>query len=232
MAEVRQYPLQLSLNRHPNFDNFVVGENALLLQHLHQLLEQQASDFLFIWGAQQTGKSHLLMALCNSLPNNSAYFSLSAANEELNASLLDELEQFSLVCLDDIDTICGNDDWELALFHCYNRIRSAGGRLLVSAHAHPRNLPVLLPDLKSRLMWGACYQLQPLKDAGKMKLLMQLAEAKGIRLEPDAAKYIITRCSRDTAGLLQLMEQLDRYSLSMKQQITIPLIRNWLSAQS
>jgi DnaA family protein len=226
-----QFALKLALNRQPDFDNFVVGDNQALLHHLRHCASSNASEFLYLWGESGCGKSHLLMALCNQFSHNSFYLSLRAIQETLTVNVLEGLDQFSLVCLDDIDAIAGKANWEQALFTCYNKIRDNGGYLVVSARQHPRALPVVLNDLKSRLMWGACYQLQALDDTRKQQLLINLAKDKGITLQPEVASYMINRCPRETTRLLELLDELDAYSLSRQQQITIPLLRNWLQQQ-
>jgi DnaA family protein len=47
--------------------------------------------------------------------------------------LLDNLEQYELVCIDDLHVIAGKADWEEALFHLFNRLRDSGRRLLIAA---------------------------------------------------------------------------------------------------
>ena len=46
---------------------------------------------------------------------------------------LEGLQQLDLVCVDDFDRVAGNATWERALFRCFNEVRAAQGRLLVSS---------------------------------------------------------------------------------------------------
>ncbi len=57
------------------------------------------------------------------------YLALKRLPKDAIASL-QGLEQLDLVCVDDIHVIAGDRAWEEALFHCFNRIREANGRLL------------------------------------------------------------------------------------------------------
>ena len=78
--------------------------------------------------------------------NKSQYFS---------TAVFENLEQQELVCLDDLQAVIGNSEWEIALFDLFNRIKANGKTLLVvSAEQSPAALPVKLPDLASRLKWG------------------------------------------------------------------------------
>ena len=70
----------------------------------------------------------------------------------LSVAVLSQLEHRSLICLDDIDTVMGQADWEEALFHLINAVKDAGSRLVLLANQTARKLPVTLPDLHSRLL--------------------------------------------------------------------------------
>ena len=48
--------------------------------------------------------------------------------------VLDGMEQLSLVCIDNIECVAGDELWEMAIFDLYNRILESGKtRLLTSA---------------------------------------------------------------------------------------------------
>jgi DnaA family protein len=222
-----QFPLKLALNRKPAFDNYFNEGNRLAVNAMQGLTQGEAPGFLYLWGETGTGKSHLLMALCESQAGDSFYLPLGEF-DSLSPEILKGLEQFRLVCIDDIDSICGEQNWEESLFHLYNRIRENNGFLVVTASSAPRGVNIGLEDLKSRLMWGAVYQLQPLGDEEKAALLMQLAAERGMLLQTDAAAYLIKRCARDTGYLVESIENLDRYSLARQRKLTIPLLSEWL----
>ena len=56
------------------------------------------------------------------------------------------------------------------------------------------------------------------------------AERRGIELSPEVQRFLISRLSRDLASLMQLLERLDRYSLSRGRAVTVPLLRDMLAA--
>ena len=67
--------------------------------------------------------------------------------------MLTGLEQLGLVCLDDLDSIAGNEEWEQAIFHLYNRLHDLQKPLLMTACNSPKGSLIKLADLKSRLAW-------------------------------------------------------------------------------
>lgn len=223
--EPAQLPLRIGLRDSATLANFLHGPNAAAVA----ALESGYEPFVYLWGAPGTGKSHLLQGLCHRFAaEGGAPVYLPLGEEQLAPEICDGLEMTPLVCLDDIQAVAGNPEWETALFHLYNRIRDVGGRLLVAATAAPGQLGISLPDLQSRLGWGPVFHLQPLSDDEKVDALTLRARARGIELGADVARYLLRRYRRDTHGLFDLLEQLDRASLAAQRRLTIPFVRELL----
>ncbi len=142
--------------------------------------------------------------------------------------LLDNLEQCDLVCIDEVDLVAGHPTWEEALFHLFNRLRDAGRRLLLSASAPPREVPIKLPDLKSRLTLALVFQLHGLSDEDKLRALQLRASRRGLHLTDEVGRFILTRGSRSMNSLFDLLEQLDHASLQAQRKLTIPFLKETL----
>jgi len=223
--EPAQLPLRIGLRDGATLANFLAGPNAAAVA----ALESADEPFLYLWGGAGTGKSHLLQALCHQFSAaGGAPVYLPLSDGALAPELCEGLEAMPLVCLDDVQAVAGNPEWETALFHFYNRIREAGGRLVVAGTAPPGQLGVSLPDLRSRLGWGPVFHLQPLSDDEKIEALSLRARARGIELSADVARYLMRRYRRDTHGLFELLDQLDRASLAAQRRLTIPFVRELL----
>lgn len=227
-----QYPLKLSHSRKPGFDNYLANGNEEVLNSLLKLLESVDTPApLYLWGSPGCGKSHLLLAACQRISQQShsaIYLSLDDIGR-LSPALLGELQQYELVCIDDVENVCADKAWEEALFHLYNAISQQRHKLLIAANSSPGDLPTELPDLASRLLWGVSYHLQQLDDAGKQQLLIQMADEKGMRLSEEASRYLINRYSRNINKLSRLIDKLDHDSLSRQQKLTIPFLRQSIS---
>ena len=110
-----------------------------------------------------------------------AYLPLKS-EREIDPEMLDGLEGYALVCLDDLERIAGKPEWERAIFNLFNLLRENGGQLVVAADRPPAGLAIGLPDLASRLTWGPCYHLIPLDDSERMELLLASAERRGLSM--------------------------------------------------
>jgi DnaA family protein len=144
------------------------------------------------------------------------------------AAGLEGLQLLDLVCVDDFDRVAGNPIWEQALVRCFNEIRAARGRLLVSSGQPLSALPIGLPDLASRLAWGVRQALQPPPDEGKLEILRQRARAMRIEVPLDVQNYLLRYGRRDMASLLSALEQLKNAAFAGKRKITVPLAREIL----
>lgn len=229
---------QLSLNVHLNddatFDNYFAVENSgnyLALQAVKSLVNDGTEPFVYIWGAEGVGVSHLLQAACHAASTSglrSQYLPLEELAGFAADELLEGLEQLDILCLDGVQHVVGQPGWDHALFHLYNRLRDTQCRLLVSAVCAPRDLGSGLPDLVSRMGWGVAFHLQPLSDEEKMAALKLRAHARGIELTDDVLTFIIHRASRDMVELFEYLQQLDTLSLAEKRRVTIPFVKEAL----
>ncbi|MCW8890507.1 MAG: DnaA regulatory inactivator Hda [Sedimenticola sp.] len=233
MSGSKQLALGFSMPERATLESYVPAENTQAIHDMSACARGTGESFIYLWGAAQTGKTHLLQAatlLANEHDRSAVYIPLDQAMQ-FSPAIFDELEQMDLVCLDGVEQIAGIGDWEQALFHLFNRIRAQNHSLLVSANCAPLNLPVKLPDLASRLSWGLCYQLQPLNDQDKVQALIADAARRGLELSEETALYIMRHAQRDLGSLRQLLEGLDQASLEAQRRLTIPFVKQFLQQQ-
>jgi len=230
----RQLPLGISLRPGASFEAYFPGDNGLAVEVLQRMSEGAGERQAWVAGATGLGKSHLLQAACHAAAEQGrrpAYLPL-AAEAGLQAGMLERLESLDLVCLDGVEAITGDEDWELALFNLINAARFAGARLILASRRTPAHLEVRLPDLASRLAWGVVLQLAPPTDTQTREALLVRARALGLELPPAAADYMQRHFGRDLAGQLQRLETLDRASLAAGRRLTVPFIKQVLGTGS
>ncbi|MBW5798868.1 DnaA regulatory inactivator Hda [Halomonas elongata] len=225
-----QLPLGVGLRDDATFANFYPGPSATLVACLKHQLEESGEPFLYLWGADGVGRSHLLQAACHAASDQDRR-ALYLPLEELGhfpPLMLEEVERLDLVAIDDLDRVVGRKRWEEALFHAFNRLRDDGRRLIVAASAPPRQLAVTLPDLASRLTWGMTFQVPGLDDQGRLEALRLRAGGRGMELPDEVARYILHRGPRRLEALFEVLETLDRASLSAQRKLTIPFVKQAL----
>jgi DnaA family protein len=230
----QQLSLGVSLNDDATFENFYAPPdtpNAQILLALQKQIESSNEPFIFLWGAPGCGLTHLLQGACHyadTLGKTFQYFPLREMAGYAPDELFNGLEALDLIVLDALDEVINRPEWELALFNLYNRLRDAGKLLLVAAVCGPQELAVNLPDLKSRLQWGAVFHVHTLDDEQKQAALQFRARARGLELNDEVAAYIIQRLPRDMNELFWQLNRLDHASLAEQRKLTIPFVKKIL----
>ena len=224
-----QLALPLQLADHAVFASFLDAGNETLVATLASLADGDSSSGAWLFGKPATGKTHLLQAVCDRAGDRSIYLPLSML-AEAGPGILEGLADRPIVCIDDIDQVAGDADWELALFNFYNELSENGGCLIVAAASAPRESGYELADLASRLSRLAVFQVRTLDEAQSMAALQLRARHRGLDLPDETAAYLMKRSRRDMASLYELLDKLDLEALRAKRRLTIPFVRDVLSA--
>ncbi|NZA27487.1 DnaA regulatory inactivator Hda [Luteimonas sp. SJ-92] len=222
-------PLALRCPPDQRFEAFV-GAAPDVLPQLRALATVPGADWCHLSGAAATGKTHLSLATCAEAEahgHRAAYLPLASARGRL-ADALQSLHEYDLIALDGLEAVAGGRDDEVALFDFHNRARAAGKAVLYAARGLPADLPLVLPDLRSRLSQCVRIALAPLDEAGRRAVLRLRAQRRGLGLDEAALDWLLRRVGRDLATLTGLLDRLDRASLAAQRRLTVPFLREVL----
>ena len=105
---------QLLLNIHPNpkktLENFVDVKNTECLSSIKKLLNSNELFFIYIWGEDGSGKSHLASALKNQ----------------------------KITVIEDVEILSDNE--QIKLFNLYNESKKTNTKLVITGSDAPNNL--------------------------------------------------------------------------------------------
>lgn len=225
-----QLPVQFEFNANQTFADFFSGSNQEILDHLKNTVFGDGETYVFLWGESGLGKTHLLQACCDEaykLGLGVFYFDC-AVGTALSPELFDGLETYELLCLDNVQALCGHLELETALFNFFNRQRDQLHRLIVSANQNPKLLGFRLPDLQTRLNWGLSLKLNALSDDDKINALSLKAQRLGLEIPLQSAKFLLTHYDRSLSVLWPALDQLDKASLANQRKLTIPFLKEVL----
>jgi DnaA family protein len=226
---MRQIPLNIALDDSAHFNNFFVGSNSQVFHRISSENNDEQS-FLYLWGPNASGKSHLAQALCRKYTDNGLsafYFPLDTPS--LTPQLLQGLESSDLVCLDNLEFIVGNEAWERAVFNLFNDIKHLNHELLLVSHYSAKNIPIALPDLASRLNSMEVYRLNAVSHDDYADFVAFCASQRGLKIAKDVTEFMLARTERNPSKLIELIALLDKQSLTEQRRITIPFVKNILS---
>lgn len=206
-------------------DGFYISDQN---SHLISLLkDNNFLDDLYIYGTKESGKTFLLQAMCNFYNSNkksSVYIPLKKALD-YGVDIFEALEDIDLICLDGIEEIITDIEWEKAIFNLINKSLISGCRLILTSSKDLNSLNFTLPDLESRIRKIQSFELFPIDDKDIIDALMHISKLTSINLGDKEAKYLVTYSKRNITNLVHILESLDQLSMEMKRKITIPLIK-------
>lgn len=226
----QQLVLTVPFNDETSFADFCWTGNELLQQQILSILPEKKERLFYLWGSAGSGKSHILQAACQAMSlvgHAVAYLPLKLL-QDWDPAILEGMADHDLVAVDDIDAIAGNDAWEEALFHLYNRLQTQQNILLVTGQVPPAVMPIRLPDLRSRLAFALVLQIHELSDDDKIHTLQGHAKKRGLELPTSVGQYIINRCARNMHDLQAILARLDHASLVAQRKLTIPFVKEVL----
>jgi DnaA family protein len=227
---VNQIPLALRWPRRQRFEHFHAGDNAAAVAAVQRAAERADAPWVFLAGAAGSGKTHLLAAACQAASEAGRrvqYLPLGALRGPAQDAIRGS-GGCDLLALDDVDAVAGNAAAEHALFDLYNRCRAEATTLLFAATLPPTQLPLALPDLRSRLGMCTLALLRPLTEAERREVLRKRARARGIELDDAVLDWLFAHHARDLGALGELLEDIDHASLAAKRRVTVPFLRELL----
>jgi len=240
---MQQLPLGVRIPDRAVFESYFAGPNTQAVDHALQIAAGAVSwadvagnvanvgtqAVTWLCGPASVGKTHLLQAIVARADKRgrAGYFPLVEL-APLGVGVLDGLTSLDCICLDDLDPVVGQLDWEKALFGLLREIQERDGNLVVSAKAPPALLPWSLRDLGSRFTAAAIFQLHELDEDDQQKALQLHAHVRGFELPDDTARWLQRRFPRDMRTLYNLLDTVDEAALVAQRRLTVPFIRSVL----
>jgi DnaA family protein len=217
---MKQLPLAIGFAAEPDFETFVAGSNAAVVESLRTL--HWPAPPVYLWGPDGSGKTHLLRALAARV---AAAGGRCEGFDAACALPWTADDATALLLLDDVDRYDAGQ--QQAAFALFVHAAAHGAQVAAAGQLPPVDLP-LREDLRTRLGSGLVHALQPLSDDEIRLALAGEAQRRGIALPAEVLDHLLTRHARDLGFLMALLAELDRYALSQGRAITVPLLRQML----
>ena len=221
----QQIPLDLPVRSAHHRDDFLVTQsNAAAVGWIDRWPEWPA-PLLIISGPAASGKTHL-----------AAVWRDRAKAEIIRPEMLvsRSAEQIAAagehILIDGLDPWLGEREAEATLFHVYNILKEEQRSMMVTMRMTSTEVPFVVPDLASRFRAAPLAEIMAPDDMLLGSVLIKLFADRQLSATNDVVSYILPRMERSFDAARDIVAKSDALALAQKRKITVPLLRDVLSA--
>ena len=179
--------------------------------------------FIYLWGNSGSGKTHILKACSYKAQQKSQQCEYIDCKKN---NLLTLNKTLDWLCIDNIEYL--DKKRQVDLFNICNNAKKGQFNLLVSSAFQPNNIPIILPDLKTRLNLATLFNLKKLNDEQIVTILKDKYIKKGIAINDKVYYYLINNEKRDIQFLFIIIDYAINLALQNKKIVSIELIKQVL----
>ena len=225
------FPFQI--NQKASFESFFcLPSNLNLMARLNEIVISKGAHELIIHGEKGAGKSFLMQAICNELSSSGKHFAFIPMNKAINmgAEIFQNLASLDAVCIDDLQLLMINKDWETAMFNLINECQQSNCSLMLSFGGNqPLEEITKLPDLISRIKRMEFIALHAVQEEFFNQAIDFVAQKLDIKIEKAEVEFLLKHQVRKFSLLVENIITLDKQAASLKRKISIPLIKETLN---
>ena len=233
MNKPKQLIFPFQINQKASFDSFFCSpDNQNLMTRLADIAISQDANEIIIHGEKGSGKSFLMQAICNELSSSEKQFAFIPMKKAFNmgVEIFQNLGSLDTVCIDDLQLILANQEWETALFNLINECQQSNCSLILSlGGTQPVEESIVLPDLLSRIKRMEFLALHAVQDELFNQAIVFVAKQLEIKIDNAELEFLLKHQTRIFSLLVENIITLDKQAASLKRKITIPLIKETLN---
>ena len=223
------------------FDRFIVGgSNKFAHAAAMAVAENPGKNYnpLFIYGNSGLGKTHLLLAIGQSIheKNPSKKIAYIKGDEFMNQMVkaikngtADEFRtkyrNVDLFLVDDIQFIAGKQATQDEFFHTFNNIYESGNQIVITSDRPPLEMSLLDDRLRTRFEGGLMADIQPPDLETRMAITRNKASQLGLLLSDDAVEYISNKITSNIRQLEGVIKKLTAYKEILDDVINIDSVK-------
>jgi len=174
-------------------------------------------------GSRGSGKTHLVNVLCSNFKRKKCSF-LNPKNE----NIYDIFNINDLVIIEDINNFNSKEDEDF-LFHSINLSKELNKSLLLTSSEKISKLNFKTLDLVSRLNAMQAAFIKEPDDMLMEALIIKLFNDRQITIKPNIVYFLMKRIERSYLGVTEIIDLIDKVSLSKKKSISINLIKELIN---
>ena len=225
----------------PYLDRFIVGPSNKFAHAAAIAVSQNPGKVynpLIIYGNSGLGKTHLLLAIGQTIRHNNPGAKIAyVKGEEFVNQMVKSIgtgtaENFrqkyrnaDLLLMDDIQFIAGKDSTQEEFFHTFNCLYEAGKQIVVTSDRPPKEMKRLNDRLCSRLEGGLLADVQPPDLETRTAIIRTKAAQFGMVLSEEVVQYIAENITSNVRQLEGVVKRLTAYRDILDDTITVDSVK-------
>lgn len=218
----QQLSLDLDIKQDASLSDFSGPGWTSIIDSVRQLHIGLISQ-IYLYGDTDTGKTHLLSAICESFREIGKSVIYLSLKDLLTADpiVLSSLESMDVIAIDDIDSIEGNFAWQEGIFHLINLSHEPGHTLIFASHKPINQLNFELKDLLSRLAKSPTFQLPTGSDRLDRELILaSVLKRRNWHFDSRIIEYLLAKGPQRIGAMLGILQHLQPVFSNLERNIT------------
>ena len=210
---MKQYNINFNINESYTFENFIVSDsNKIAYETL--INSRNTINFLFLLGPNKSGKSHIASIWKKKYNAELIY---------LNNLITDKIIEINNnIVIEDVF----KNLHEEKLFYLINHFKNNNLKILLTSNIKPTHFDFNSNDLASRIKSFHLVKITQPDEFLVTNLIIKLFNDRQIIIKNDEViNYIYTHIERSFDNIFSVVDKIDKFSLSNKREITIPMIK-------
>ncbi len=209
-----QIPFELPVAEQQRREDIVVSASNALAVSMIDAWPQWPGHLTVLAGPVGSGKSHIAKVWATT----AQALILSAQQLQfLDDEFMEKLSQGTSLLIEDLAEK-GID--ETKLFHLLNITRESGAYCLITSRSWPKQWPLTLNDLRSRVQSAQLVELYEPDDMLLKQVVAKLFTDRQLQVNASVIEYCVLRMERSLGSAVRLVKMMDEIALSQKSTIT------------
>lgn len=226
------------------FDNFVVGpSNQIAHASAKAVAAKPFSNQynpLFLYGNSGVGKTHLMLAIKNSIektfPEKEVLFLrgeqftnelIQAIRNQTTDLFHERFRNVDVLLIDDIHFIAGKERAQEEFFNTFNALYPER-QIVVTSDRPPKEIKTLEDRIRSRMESGMMADIQSPDFETRFGILKQKAEQLELQISDDILYSIAEQIKSNIRQLEGIIKKLKAYETVHSNNLTIPIVQRYI----
>ena len=211
------------------FETFIVGPSNNFAHAAAMAVANNPAKVynpLFIYGDSGLGKTHLMLAVGNTIKKNNpganivyvkgeefANDMITSIQNGTTAQFRDNYRLADVLLIDDIQFIGGKEATQDEFFHTFESLFISGKQIVITSDRPPKEIKTLEDRLRTRFESGLLADIQPPNFETRVAIINRKANQLGLAIPENVTEFIANRIKNNVRQLEGAVKKLNAFKM-------------------